>query len=251
VDREQWTVENKKQAVAVRPGVLSMTRLLSLLALLLLASPLAAGPGKYNKVLGPGDAAPAWENLEGTDGKKHSLADLKDKDVVVVVFTCNSCPVAEGYEPRIMAFAEKFAKADAKVGLVAINVNTGKADALPAMKERAQKRKFNFAYLFDPSQEIARKYGALYTPEFFVLDKNRKVRYTGAMDDRSPPGEAKTHHLEAAVTAALSGKPVETKETTAAAGCRIKFDPKRDECPVFAPTGRRTVAQPVRVGYRS
>jgi peroxiredoxin len=208
-----------------------MTRLfvLALPLLALLASPTAAGPGKFNKVLAPGDAAPAWENLEGTDGKKHSLADLKDKDVVVVVFTCNSCPVAEGYEPRIVAFAEKYAKPDAKVALVAINVNTGKADALPAMKERAQKRKFNFAYLYDSSQEIARKYGAMYTPEFFVLGKDRKVFYTGAMDDKSPPGEPKTHHLEAAVTAALAGKPIDAKETSAGAGCRIKFNPKRDE----------------------
>jgi peroxiredoxin len=206
-----------------------VTRLLFLLALLLLASPAVAGPGKFNKVLAPGDAAPAWENLEGTDGKKHSLADLKDKDVVVVVFTCNSCPVAAGYEDRVVAFAEKFAKPDAKVALVAVNVNTGKADALPAMKERAAKKKFNFAYLYDPTQQIARKYGALYTPEFFVLDKQRKVLYTGAMDDKAPPGAAKAHHLEAAVTAALAGKPVELKETTAAAGCKIKFDPNRDE----------------------
>ncbi|HSQ56435.1 MAG TPA: thioredoxin family protein, partial [Gemmata sp.] len=161
-----------------------------------------------------------------TDGKKHSLADLKDKVVVVVVFTCNSCPVAEGYEPRIIAFAEKFAKPDAKVALVAINVNTAKADALPAMKERAAKKKFNFTYLYDPSQEIARKYGAMFTPEFFVLDKDRKVLYTGAMDDRSPPGEARTRHLENAVNAALAGKPITTKETTASAGCRIKFNPK-------------------------
>ena len=115
------------------------------------------------------------------------------------------------------------------MALVAVNVNTGKADALPAMKERAAKKKFNFAYLYDPTQQIARKYGALYTPEFFVLDKQRKVLYTGAMDDKAPPGAAKAHHLEAAVTAALAGKPVEVKETTAAAGCRIKFDPKRGE----------------------
>jgi peroxiredoxin len=209
-----------------------MYRVLSLLAFVIFTlqeSPTAAGPGKYNKVLAPGDAAPAWENLEGTDGKKHSLTGLKDKDVVVVVFTCNSCPVAVGYEDRIIAFAEKYAKPDAKVALTAINVNTAKADALPAMKERAAKRKFNFAYLYDPSQEIARKYGAMYTPEFFVLDKDRKVLYTGAMDDRAPPGAEKTHHLETAVTAALVGKNVEMKETTAAAGCRIKFDPKRDE----------------------
>src|SRR6478735_3247106 len=119
-----------------------MSRLLIALPLLALFTSLsAAGAGKYNKVLAPGDKAPAWENLEGTDGKKHSLADLKDKDLVVVVFTCNSCP-----------FAEQYAKPNAKVGLVAINVNTAKADALPAMKERAQKMKFNFAYLYDPTQ---------------------------------------------------------------------------------------------------
>src|SRR5262245_27833143 len=108
-----------------------MTRLLPLLALPLVAalsSSAAAGPGKYNKVLAPGDKAPPWENLEGTDGKKHSLADLKDKDLVVVVFTCNSCPVAESYEARIIAFAEQHAKPDAKLAVGAINVNTGKED---------------------------------------------------------------------------------------------------------------------------
>ncbi|HVL11791.1 MAG TPA: thioredoxin family protein [Gemmata sp.] len=207
-----------------------MLRLVPLAALLAaLAPPVAAGPGKFNKVLAPGDAAPAWEALEGTDGKKHSLADLKDKDVVVVVFTCNSCPIAVGYEDRIMAFAEKFAKPDAKVAVVAINVNIGKPDALPAMKERAQKQKFNFAYLYDPTQEIARKYGAVYTPEFFVLGKDRTVLYTGAMDDRSPPGEPKANYLELAVTAALAGKPIDAKETSAGAGCKIKFNPKRDD----------------------
>jgi peroxiredoxin len=206
-----------------------MTRLLTLLLIGVLASSTAAGPGKYNKVLGPGDKAPAWADLEGADGKKHSLADLKDKDVVVVVFTCNSCPVAAGYEDRIIAFAEKHAGTDAKVAVVAINVNTAKDDALPAMKERAQKKKFNFAYLYDPTQEIARKYGAVFTPEFFVLDKDRKVVYTGAMDDKSPPGEPKTVYLEPAVKAALAGKTAETAETAAAAGCRIKFNPKKDD----------------------
>ena len=209
-----------------------MTRLLPLLALPLLAAlsvPSAAAPGKFNKVLGPGDTAPAWENLEGTDGKKHSLADLKGKDVVVVVFTCNSCPVATGYEDRILAFAAKHAGADAKVAVVAINVNTGTDDALPAMKTRAEKKKFPFPYLYDPTQEIARKYGAMFTPEFFVLNKDRKVVYTGAMDDKSPPGEAKVAYLEAAVTAALAGKPAETAETSASSGCKIKFNPKKDD----------------------
>ncbi|HEY3789869.1 MAG TPA: thioredoxin family protein [Urbifossiella sp.] len=205
-----------------------MVRLiLPVLAILAFAS--FGEAGKFNKVLSIGDAAPAWEGLEGTDGKKHALADLKDKDAVVVVFTCNSCPVAEGYENRIIAFAREHAGPDAKVGLVAINVNTTKNDALPAMKTRAAKKKFPFPYLFDPSQEIARKFGAKYTPEFFVLDKDRKVVYMGAMDDKAPPSDAKLRHVEAAVRAVLDGKKLETAETSAAAGCGIKFNPKRDE----------------------
>jgi peroxiredoxin len=209
-----------------------MIRLASILTLPLLAilsTPTYAAPGKFNKVLSIGDKAPAWENLEGTDGKKHSLADLKDKELVVVVFTCNSCPVAAGYEDRIIAFAENFAKPDSKVGLVAINVNTGKDDALPAMKTRAEKKKFNFPYLFDPTQEIARKYGAMFTPEFFVLDKDRKVIYTGSMDDKAPPGEPKATYVDQAVKAALSGKPADTVETSAAAGCKIRFNPRKEE----------------------
>src|SRR5580700_6184519 len=199
---------------------------LALPLLAMLAASSDAGPGKYNKVLGIGDKAPAWENLEGADGKKHSLADLKDKDVVVVVFTCNSCPVAAGYEDRIIAFAESYAKPGGKVGLVAINVNTAKDDALPAMKTRAEKKKFNFPYLFDPTQEIARKYGAMFTPEFFVLDKDRNVIYTGSMDDKAPPGEPKTSYLEQAVKSALAGKPAGRGETSAAAGCKIRFNVK-------------------------
>ncbi len=208
-----------------------MQRIVSLFALLLISSSTsAAGPGKYNKVLAPGDPAPAWENLEGTDGKKHSLADLKDKDVVVVIFTCTSCPVAAAYEDRIIAFARKYAsKPDTKVAVVAINVNTGKDDALPAMKERARKKQFNFTYLYDPSQEIARKYGAMFTPEFFVLNKERKVVYLGAMDNRAPPGEPKAAYLASVVESLLAGKQVDVPETSAAAGCKIKFNPKADD----------------------
>jgi peroxiredoxin len=200
-----------------------------LLLVALLVTEASAGPGKYNKVLSPGDKAPAWENLEGTDGKKHSLSDLKGKDFVVVVFICNSCPVAEAYEPRIIAFAEKYAKPDAKVALVAINVNTIKDDALPAMKVRARKKEFTFPYLYDPSQEIARKYGALFTPEFFVLDKDRKVIYTGAMDNKTPPGEPSSLYLESAIESALAGKSIATTETSPAAGCRIRLNRKDDD----------------------
>ncbi|MCS7022353.1 MAG: DUF1080 domain-containing protein [Gemmataceae bacterium] len=200
-----------------------------------------AKPGKFNKVLSPGDIAPAWENLEGTDGRKHSWSDLKDKDLVVVVFTCNSCPVAVAYEERLKAFASRYTLGpQARVALVAINVNTGPEDALPAMQQRARKQGFNFPYLYDPTQQIARRYGAVFTPEVFVLDKERRVVYTGAIDDRAPPGEPQRHYLREAVDALLAGKPVTVAETSAAAGCRIKYHSTKreeDDSPLSDPAG--------------
>jgi peroxiredoxin len=195
----------------------------SCLALLLVCS--AALAGEFNKVLSVGSAAPAWKDLEGTDGKKHSLADLK-QDVVVVVFTCNSCPVAVGYEERILAFAKKHAGEKSRVALVAINVNTVKDDQLPEMKKRAEKKKFNFPYLYDPSQKIAKEFGANYTPEFFVLNKERKIAYLGAMDDKSPPGMAVNSYLEEAVQAVLEGKP--SPKETLARGCMIRWNRSKE-----------------------
>ncbi len=200
--------------------------ILALVACSLATAPLSAG--KFNKKLNIGDAAPTWKELEGTDGKKHSFADWKEKDVLVVVFTANSCIVAEGYEDRLIAFAAECNQPKSKVGFVAINVNTGKADALPAMKERATKKKFGFTYLYDPSQKTAVAYGAKFTPECFVLNKDRKVVYMGAFDDK-PGDEPKVKYVADAVKAALAGTPVTAAETSAAAGCSIKFDKKKED----------------------
>jgi peroxiredoxin len=190
---------------------------------------LAAGfayAGKFNKTLNIGDKAPEWSDLPGTNGKKHSLAELKDKDVVVVVFTCNSCPVAQDYEDRIIAFAKKYTGPESKVALVAICVNLVEEDRLPKLTERAKEKGFTFPYLYDESQKIGKAYGANYTPEFFVLDRNRKIAYMGAMDDHSPPAEAKVSYLEKAVEAVLKGEKPETAETLAR-GCRIRYSKSR------------------------
>ena len=204
-----------------------ITRPLLTAALLLALAASPAGAGKFNKKLSIGDAAPTWEKLEGTDGRRHSFADWKDRDVLVVVFTCNSCAVAESYEDRLLAFAAECAKPGSKVGFVAINVNTGREDALPAMKERAKKKKFNFTYLYDPSQKTAREYGAMFTPECFVLNKDRKVAYMGAFDDKV--AGPKSPHVADAVKAVLDGKPAPTTETSAAVGCKIKLNRADDE----------------------
>jgi peroxiredoxin len=193
------------------------------LSLMLLATRLATA-GTYNQVLNIGDPAPAWEILPGVDGQPHSLAELKDKPVVVVVFTCNSCPVAVEYEDRINAFAKQHAGPDGKVALVAINCNKLEADLLPAMQARAKAKGFVFPYLSDVSQKTGRAYGAFRTPEFFVLDRDRKVVYMGAMDGFGET--AGTNYLEAAVTAALAGKTPETTETIAR-GCAIRYARER------------------------
>ena len=193
-----------------------MRAIVGLLALTLV-SPLLAG--EFNKKLSIGDAGPAWKNLPGVDGKKHSLADIKDRDFVVVIFTCNSCACSEEYEDRIVAFTKKYAD---KVAVVAINVNTIPEDKPDAMKKKAAKKKFTFAYLYDESQQIARDYGAVYTPEFFVLNKERKVAYMGAMDDKTNVSEVTDKHLEAAVDALLAGK-APPKAETAARGCLVRY----------------------------
>jgi peroxiredoxin len=183
--------------------------------------------GEFNKKLSAGDPAPGWAELPGVDGKLHALADLKDKQAVVLVFTCNSCPVAVAYEDRIIAFAKQHTSSGAPVAVVAVNVNTVEADRLPKMQERAKEKGFTFPYLYDETQKIARDYGATTTPEFFVLDKDRKVIYMGAMDDAGPPAAATKHFLEDAVTAALKGdKP--TVAETLPRGCMIRHTrPKR------------------------
>ena len=195
-----------------------MVRLAASTFTLLLGASLSFA-GEFNTVLSIGDAAPAWKKLPGVDGKEHSLEDLKDKKLVVVIFTCNSCPIATAYEDRIIAFAKKNAEL---VGVVAINVNRVPADSLEKMKARAEEKGFPFPYLYDESQKIAKDFGAQFTPEFFVLSAERKVVYMGAMDDNSEPDKVTKTYLQPAVDAALKGAKPEKAETRAI-GCRVRF----------------------------
>lgn len=190
--------------------------------LLLLA--ISAQAGEYNPVLSIGDPAPAWKDLPGIDGKTHSLADLKQSKAVVLVFTCNSCPYAIDYEQRIIALTKQFAGQD--IAVVAVNVNKVPEDSLDEMKSRAKSQGFNFAYLYDESQQIARDYGATYTPEFFVLDAQRKIAYMGALDDSPAAEKVEEQYVAAALKALLDGAQPKVTET-AAIGCRIRMERKR------------------------
>ena len=183
---------------------------------------LAAG-GCYadNNKLKIGDAAPAWSGLPGTDDQKHSLADYKDAKLLVLVFTTNHCPVARAYEDRLIALERDYRSKGVKV--VAVNVNNIEPDRMDAMKKRAADKGFNFPYLYDASQKIGRDYGATVTPHVFVLDKNRKIAYVGAVDDRQEADKVKTHYLRDALDALLAGK-APPQAVTQQFGCGISYE---------------------------
>ena len=183
----------------------------------------AASAGEFNQVLDIGDVAPAWSNLPGVDGRAHSLAELPADALVVVVFTCNSCPIARDYEDRII---ELVRRSDELLRVVAINVNTIPEDQFDKMQERAAARHFNFPYLYDESQSVAKEYGALWTPEFFILNKDRKIVYMGGMDDSSNVEIVKHHYLEPALKSLLAGEKPEVAETPAI-GCKIRYERPR------------------------
>lgn len=203
-----------------------MIRLASFSGLLALVGCGVVAAGEYNPVLNIGDRAPEWKDLPGTDGKQHSLGDLKDKDVVVLFFTCNSCDVATEYEDRIITLAQKYAGPKDRTAFVAVNVNKIPEDSLPEMKKRAAAKQFPYVYLFDESQQLAKAYGATSTPEFFVLDKNRKIAYMGGLDDSSNAKTVKNRFLAEALDAVAAGKKPKTAETVAI-GCLIRYERDR------------------------
>ncbi len=170
-----------------------------------------------------GDPAPDFKGIIGTDNKKHSLSDFKDCKLVVLVFTCNHCPVASAYEGRLVALQDAYKAKGVQV--VAVNVNNIEADRLDKMKQRAKAKNFNFPYLYDSSQKIGRDYGATVTPHVFLLDQQRKVAYMGAVDDKQNASQVKKTYLRDAIDALLDGKePPHT--VTKQFGCGIRYEKK-------------------------
>jgi len=193
---------------------------LSLAVLALVASPAFAG--KYNKVINVGEPAPAIASIPAVMGDKETtlnLADMKE-DVVVLVFLANHCPVVTAYEDRIIDFANDYKGKNVKV--VGVSVNDMDQDRLPAIKDRVKEKGYNYVYGYDASQQLGKAYGATNTPQFFVLDKNRVIRYTGAMDDSQTETKVTKRYLRDAVDALLKGESVEVSETRAV-GCGIKY----------------------------
>jgi peroxiredoxin len=165
--------------------------------------------------------------LPATDGKTYAISDLEADPVLVIFFTCNHCPYVTGSDEDTRRVAEKFA--DLGVRFVAINsnsANTYAEDDFPHMVQRMQENHFPWIYLHDATQDVARAYGALRTPHFFVFDRDRKLIYTGrAMDNPRQSSKATTHDLERALDEYLSGKPVSVPVTNPI-GCNVKWEGK-------------------------
>jgi len=173
-----------------------------------------------------GQAAPDF-NLRGVDDKHYTLASFKDAKLLVIAFSCNHCPYVIGSEDRMIKFAADYSPRG--VQFVAINSNEDEqhpTDSFEHMVERAKAKGFKFPYLRDDTQKVALAYGALRTPHFYVFDGERKLRYTGRMDD-SPrtPGKETTHELRDAVDALLAGKKP-SPELTNPIGCNVKWHGK-------------------------
>jgi thiol-disulfide isomerase/thioredoxin len=194
--------------------------ILGLAALALVASPALAG--KYNRVIDVGQKAPAFSAIPAVQGDKETTLNLNDlkEDVVVLVFLANHCPVVTAYEDRIIDFANDYKGKNVKV--IGVAVSDMDVDKLPGIKDRVKDKGYGFVYGYDASQKIGKAYGATNTPQFFVLDKDRVIRYTGAMDDNQNESKVSKNYLRDAVDAVLKGESVEVSETRAV-GCGIRY----------------------------
>src|SRR2546425_10451915 len=162
-------------------------------------------------------------SLKGTDGKTHSLANVKGEKGTAVIFTCNECPFSKGYEDRLIGLAKTYQPEG--IGFVAINANDPKivpGDGFEFMVKRAQDKGLPYPYVIDETQEIATAYGARVTPHIFLLDAQGKLAYRGRVDDSLEQDKIKTHDFAAALDALVSGKPVQVAETKAF-GCSVKY----------------------------
>src|SRR6202167_587400 len=212
---------------------------------------LTARAQEAHPILALGSPAPNFE-LPGIDGATHKLADYSASQVLVVVFTCNHCPIAQMYEQRITQLATDYK--DRGVAVVAIQPNDPKAitideldssdisDSLEEMKVRAQYKHLTYAYLYDgETQSVTNAYGPQATPHVFVFDRERRLRYEGRMDNSYRAELVKTHEARDAIDALLEHREVAVKHT-GVFGCSTKW---REKEAARLAALRKIEAQPV------
>ena len=171
-----------------------------------------------------GQHAPDFR-LPATDGKTYSLASFKEAPVLVVFFTCNHCPYVIGSDEITRRTAEKYAAHGVRfVGINANSPHTYPEDDFPHMVARMQEQRFPWLYLHDATQAIARAYGALRTPHFYVFDSDRKLVYTGrGVDSPRDASRITVNDLERALTELTDLRPVSVPVTNPI-GCNVKWE---------------------------
>ncbi len=170
-----------------------------------------------------GDKLPEF-TLMATNGHECNPYEFKESKIIVVIFTCNHCPYVQAYENRLIKLQKDFA--DKKVTLIAINANDEinyPEDSFENMVNRVKDKGYNFPYLRDKTQNVAKSFGASFTPEVFVFDQNRTLQYHGRIDDNwQEPDKVTKQNLKEALEAILENKPVNRADTQAI-GCTVKW----------------------------
>jgi peroxiredoxin len=177
----------------------------------------------YSKGMPIGTKAPAF-SLPGVDGQTYSLASFADAKLLVVIFTCNHCPYAQALEQRFIDIQTDYREQGVRI--CAINANDAVAypdDSFEHMRQWARARGWNFPYLHDASQNVARAYDAACTPDIFVFDAERTLRYNGRCDDNwREPDKVARRELRAALDRLLAGQAIDF-DVHPALGCSIKW----------------------------
>jgi peroxiredoxin len=191
--------------------------------LLILTTGLIVMAWRPNTGYAPGDQVADF-TLRNVDGNMVSLSDYSDQKGVIVIFDCNTCPYSKAYNERIIDLHKKLSPKGFPV--IAINANAGPGDSFDDNVARAKSKQYEFVYLQDETQEVAKRFGATNTPHVFVLHKTPnsfEVAYIGAIDNNSRnAADADKKYVEDAVNALLAGEPVPVTKTRAI-GCGIKW----------------------------
>ena len=168
--------------------------------------------------------------LPGVDGRTYTFDDIAGEKGTVVAFICNHCPYVKAVIDRIVRDAKELAEHG--IGFVAISSNDAnyrEEDSFDNMKLFAERHGFTFPYLYDESQEVAKAYGAVCTPDFFGFNANRELQYRGRLDEsRKEPAspDARRELFEAMLQVAETGKGPEQQFPSL--GCSIKWKPEND-----------------------
>lgn len=163
--------------------------------------------------------------LPSTDGKEYSLSDFEKFKYLVIFFTCNHCPYVIGSDEITRVTVEKFSnKGVAFAGINSNSENTYPEDSFPNMVERMKKHKFPWIYLYDKTQQLAKAYGALRTPHFYVFNEERKLVYTGrGVDSPRDISKMTVNNLDMALEDLTEGRPISIPVTNPI-GCNIKWE---------------------------